>query len=1095
MDGAALVLAPGPRPALRRLLEGIDASLPAGDPAASLSRPVRVIVPSRALREHVLSRVVAHRRRPAIGLVVQTLTGAAHEILERADRPAPRAGPLFDLLVERAARRHAPLAGLLERFDTAAGAIAATVRDLLDAGIDRAHRAALEECLEEIPLPAEARRRASAVVGAACALLAELEHVTEPGSPPFGRATDAMREATEALGRLGHDALPTRALFVIGFADVTGRAGDLLERLVATLGGTVIVDRPPHPSETGGAAAAWPFLERLERRLSGLPSHRLPAATPARLEEIVAPGPEAEIRAIAERIRRRLDDGLVPEEIGVVFRQPGIHDAAAITRHFHRLGIPFSAENLPAGLSPAGRRAGALADLLALREHAPVDRLLDAQGRDDLSSRLSDLRLALRACGLVRVSDLASADVGTLGMPGPDLLLPAPGRGEAVDGEEGEPDTAVRIRRRRIPRRLVATARKLAASLLEEFATWPGAAPWERHVVRLERLARILLGRTGGPDAGDPTREALERLRRLGPSRFELTRDEFLRVAGRELDRVGRPGLTARRPGVRVLDALAARGMTFRLLFLPVLTRDVFPRVIEDDPILPDRLRRALEVVLPDIPIKARGWDEERHLFFDLASAADEVVLSRPLRGRDGRDRAESPLLAETRACGAITVSTPARPVHGLEQDVRMPATATAFEIATLARVHRLVEGDGAHGRLLEAAQEEAWAVAGWSPAGLDPRAIGEARARAARELDTVHQQHDLGPSFGFVGRVLDPHDPRRRDGFWAVTVVERYATCPWQMLITRLLRLDPPPDPFSTVPGPSRRIVGGVVHRVVAELATGAPPSDRPRTLDEVVAETPRPLERPDEARLDALLGAAAESVLREEGFGMRGLPELVARRARPFVERALALLGGSDLQALGAEVAGMIRLDGSDELGLAFRVDLVLSDRDGALHLVDLKTGRTPTSLRGSKEETVRGKLLEAVRRGERLQVAAYARALPGNGAAAYLHCDPGAEANERSWVRLAADDPAVDEALHHAVPRMLGGIEAGLFPPRLVDLERDPDSEPGACAYCEVREACRQGDSSATLRLRWWHEGPRRGDAEPHPELRPLLAERSS
>ena len=64
-----------------------------------------------------------------------------------------------------------------------------------------------------------------------------------------------------------------------------------------------------------------------------------------------------------------------------------------------------------------------------------------------------------------------------------------------------------------------------------------------------------------------------------------------------------------------------ARARTFDHLFLIGLNRDVFPRSMREDPLLPDDLRRILQRVLPDVPIKRAGFDEERYLFAQLLSA------------------------------------------------------------------------------------------------------------------------------------------------------------------------------------------------------------------------------------------------------------------------------------------------------------------------------------------------------------------------------------------------------------------------------------------------------------------------------------------
>ncbi|HHT9130683.1 MAG TPA: PD-(D/E)XK nuclease family protein, partial [Candidatus Brocadiaceae bacterium] len=77
--------------------------------------------------------------------------------------------------------------------------------------------------------------------------------------------------------------------------------------------------------------------------------------------------------------------------------------------------------------------------------------------------------------------------------------------------------------------------------------------------------------------------------------------------------------------GVKVMDAMSARGVPFRALFVLGLNEKVFPRAISEEPFLRDHVRRRLTEVLGNhIPEKLRGFDEERLLFYFLLNAARE---------------------------------------------------------------------------------------------------------------------------------------------------------------------------------------------------------------------------------------------------------------------------------------------------------------------------------------------------------------------------------------------------------------------------------------------------------------------------------------
>jgi hypothetical protein len=184
-------------------------------------------------------------------------------------------------------------------------------------------------------------------------------------------------------------------------------------------------------------------------------------------------------------------------------------------------------------------------------------------------------------------------------------------------------------------------------------------------------------------------------------------------------------------------------------------------------------------------------------------------------------------------------------------------------------------------------------------------------------------------------------------------------------------------------------------------------------------------------------------------------GLAVALAARARPLVERALALLG-SDLRVLGAEVEG--RAAGT--VALAFRADLVVGQRSAPL-LIDFKTGK-PVS-EGKQESTRAKALLEQTRSGQRLQAMAYALGIP-NARGVYLFLDPDL-ADECARVEVAADHPALKHAFDSAVQRLHGAWLDGVMPPRPASAKGEPNP---TCTRCEVRMACLRDDSGNRRRL---------------------------
>ena len=126
--------------------------------------------------------------------------------------------------------------------------------------------------------------------------------------------------------------------------------------------------------------------------------------------------------------------------------------------------------------------------------------------------------------------------------------------------------------------------------------------------------------------------------------------------------------------GVQVLDVTQARGRTFDRLFVLGLVRDVFPRSVREDPLLPDALRERVCEVLPDIPVKKLGYDEERFLFAELLASAPSVDALLAARSRrwsavlplePGRAAAVGRRLRAAVACEGIARVRPRRSAGG----------------------------------------------------------------------------------------------------------------------------------------------------------------------------------------------------------------------------------------------------------------------------------------------------------------------------------------------------------------------------------------------------------------------------------------------
>ena len=1124
-EAAGVLLARGSRAAEEALLRLLAPHLAAGLDASALAAPVRIVVPSRSLRLHVAA-LLASRHAALLGVQVQTLTALAREVVERRDPEAAAAagGDLaFEVLVRRLARTEPALARGLDGLVDGYGAVSAAVRDLLDAGLLPVHAGAADEALAAVRGGGGGRRATGEQVERGRALVRVAARVEEALADHRAvRYSGRLRRAADLIAEDPEAALPARAVLVHGFADATGIATDLIEALLVHRDARLVLDGPPELSgeaaADGGGPAAGPgelprdeaFSVRFRERIAGA-AGLAPAdggAAPAPAEVFAAAGAEAEAREVALRVRRLLDAGARPEGIGIVARDLAPH-RTALRRHLRALGVPFSGVGEPGALTPVGRRVRGLLDLLRRQADLPADRWLDAVGRLPAPVALGaegeggedetredragdgdpagdgpppsraqrppfvDLRLALATLAAGRLRDVARLDPARLGRTR-SIALPIR-RGLSYD--EDEPGGGGRATRRRVGTGRVLAAAGAARDLVGRLDGWPEPAAPSVHLDRLEALLTDDLGWERTAEETAPAFEALDRLRAALPPSLALDFDELRLVLARGLDGVGRGPLGGRGGGVQVLSVTAARGRTWEGLFVLGVHRGAFPRTVREDPLLPDGLRTELAAVLPDLPRKRAGFAEERHLFAQLLSASPRTTVSWFTHDDEGQPLGPSPLAERLVArCGGrasevavVPPATAGRPEGDPEAAGPLPARETVAAAAVRGASRRRLAP------LLAAAVAEAQEQSGRATVlRLDPGRVAAARLAALDEIDPDRRTAEgraaaarLGPYFGFLGR----RDERRRDprgGDLWVTHAERVATCPWQHALRRLLSVEPTPDPLQALPGADPLLLGIVVHEVLAGIVERAQ-AEPPAGLAEALAAEPVRVPWPEPATFEAMLLAAAEEALGRDGVALPGLVRALAEQARPRLEAARELdwSGRSGPPAvLAAEVVGEVAAGTARPRRLRFKADRVDRGPDGPI-LTDYKTGRPITDK--ERATTRRTHLMRRVAGGRNLQAIAYAAAAvqagsPGAvGRYAYLAAEL-----DKADLRLAAGEADALAALHSAVDAVGAAWDEGGFFPRLVDAK---GNTPPPCAFCEVAEACLQGDSGARLRLGGW------------------------
>lgn len=1001
-----------------------------------LDRPVRIIVPSRSLRQHLLCRLV-QKRGAIAGLLVQTAYSAAREVLQKAKIAPPSGDGFFDIVVRRLAGSEEVLASNLEALDDGYGSVVGVVRDLLDAGFQPGHEEGVLDKLDDLEKPVTPKRldRARAIVRIA-ARSHEAMSVTENW-----RSAHAFDSAADLLQHKGEELLPSEGVFIHGFADVTGVVADFFESLIRVLPTALLIDQPGRPDGGELAQPGVAFLGRLVGRFDRPDRHQDDSQkTPAPEIDLAQGGElESEMRWVAERARALIGAGSVPEEIGIVARQyEGL--AYPLRRHLRRLGVPHS--GIGERVAGGGCRQAVLgvAEVLRAGPSTPVDLWIEswAGGR-------MELLLALRKIGVVRLEDLAALQFEGALRRGVQIPL-------AVDSTATEEPSS----RRTVTAEILREARRSASSLIRVFEEWPDSAGADSHADFTMQVLEAL-----GWSTDDPAwREVVPCVTAVAGELAvipDLEPHEWHRVLADGLSGLGDDPIGGAGGGVQLLTVTEARARTFDHVFLVGFNRGVFPRVAGDDSLLPDAIRSRLAVdVLPEMPVRARSADEERYLFAQLLSSAPTIHLSWHLSAL-GSVMTRSPFLAEVLPPRAPDpVAPPLWSTVRADLGPRPPYEHAVLSAGNGLRQH------------LTGALAEAIKSGGSAVEDSDADELAAARVDVLEQVDSSPPNESPNPWFGFVGGMggTDTRGP-------AVTTIERIAECPWASFVTRSLRVEPLQDPQLGLPDPRGRLVGEVVHRALEEIVRAAVPATGPVDVEDTAARTPRDVGWPRAEVFEAILTQASRDVAAEAGLGPLGMGPLLAARSRPYLEVARNTdweNGGRLNGVLAAEVSGVAHLEGIEQ-PMRFRADRVDRDAEG-LCLVDYKTGK-PVS-EAQKPETRRGHLLKEVARGRMLQAAAYASALPdGSARGRYLWLKPdiGDAPEEARWGVISGAEADFIAAAEGAIAAVSRVQEAGAMFPRVEEV--GSDNIPGHCKYCAVAEACRRDDSGFRHRLVAWME----------------------
>lgn len=751
--------------------------------------PVLVLVPTARLAGHVQRRLL-ERRRAVLAVEVLHYEGLVDRLLSEGEDPSahlasPRhqATLLQSLLAER---REGDIARFVARRPGALSALLGTLRDLRKAGIPPA------EALTHLDTPRE--RDLGEIYREYDAAL----HVCEKRGwmDEAGRARRALATAGEFAGRF-------HAVFHHGAYELIGVHLDLLRALGRSAPLTVLL-----PVQQGAPATAYAEayarrhlleegedLEPLAGRRGGLLGNRLgklflagarPDPLPLSGSVVFrnAQGEEAEARLALRHALESVRGGTPAEEIALVARGLSPYAAALEEALEEELrdasgGAPppwTSSLGTPLGREPLVR------DLLRLLRAGLEDFPRAATAEVLASPRIRwETLLPGRQRPPIRRAEEWSRRAGILG--GKDEwsegLLDWASREDDPRREEGEEERRAREERRVrrvegarwIGEAVVALARRLETG---------SARTWSEHAAALESLSDELLS---GPEGGrsSPATEALRalieemrELEELLSSRRPVSFEEMLEWLERAVAESELRPRSRDLGGLRVLDAMQARGLTHRRVLLVGLHAGSFPRVPREDPFLRDATRRRLrEATGRPLPVKGEGEEEERLLLcLMLGSAREGLEIS--WQRADGGGRTRSPSLA---------LREVARLVHGRPELDLVLGEARGLPAHPEARLERLAEEPGLLSPA-EAALFEALRLG----AGESVLRLGRRHRGLVRGLELLRATESFAPGRG-------EHDGRVGRGFggersWSVSALESLGRCPLQFFFRYVLRV-----------------------------------------------------------------------------------------------------------------------------------------------------------------------------------------------------------------------------------------------------------------------------------------------------------------
>ncbi|NIO11472.1 MAG: hypothetical protein GTO40_27015, partial [Deltaproteobacteria bacterium] len=805
---------------------------------ADLLSPLLILVPSDPLLHRLKILLARQRGLSLLNLSILTF----HQLSRRLLEEKPETSQLQlrgDAYAEEALRHlidtdfewESVFSGI-EAREGGCGALWQTLRDLKDAKVD--HRVAAD-ALDEGYLTSPGQ--------------AKLRDLFRLHGEYASRSREwSIRDYTD-LDALATDEVPSaqflrqfKHIFYYGFYDLTQIQLDLFQSVAQSYPTTLLFPLVP-------GQPAWAFAQRFyDRHLQGLVTETPEVRTTNadRKNAFVAihrrlfddgakkvtefqgscaivncSGQKDEVLTAAKEILRLVNEhGLAFSEIGVVVRSLDSY-LPWFQEIFSSHGIPLAAYAKGSVVTFPLVKAVLLLSGLVSRDY------LRSHVMDLIASPFFDLRPYCKKGVAPRYDlwDPLTRRLGiTKGLDSWHLLERFLTRGVSFSRSNEEDDE---LETTSIPPAQIEILWAIVTELHRDLSALPPESTWSDYSERWRRLLKKYFNldkdnersRTNSLEeqVGAEILTTLDELSGLDNLGSEVSLFQYLRTLQRWLERATVPVTDWNLTGVSVLDAMSARGIPFRVLFILGLNEGIFPRTIREDAFLRDATRRSLETVLGyKISEKLAAYEEEKLILALLMGSARESLYCFYRRSDEGgRPLAPSWYLGEIRRAiwgpDAVTVAVDGNTDPAEERSI--PRGIQEKEKVAPFHEARWLMPDELAVRL--ALQER------------DPLPVlrlteqsGNVYRRGFQSIRLLEDpQRSLDQLDGVIGPVPDYWGRLMGRGI-SPTGLERYARCPYQYFTVNLLDLHEleRPERVSSL-GPS--VIGQLSHAILKSLYT----------------------------------------------------------------------------------------------------------------------------------------------------------------------------------------------------------------------------------------------------------------------------------